>query len=353
MTAADREAILRLVDETVADGASQEKACEHLGVTEKSVQRWRLKPVLDDQRRGPKTTPANKLSPEERAKLIAVATSTEFCDVSPHQIVPRLADRGEYLASEATIYRVLKSEKLMAHRGRSKPREVARPRAYEATAPCQLFSWDITYLRSQIAGQFFYLYLFLDVYSRKIVGWEVHDCESAEHSSRLLTKICLSEGIQKNQIAVHADNGGPMKGATMLVTMQRLGVVPSFSRPSVSNDNPFSESMFKTLKYCPQYPSKPFTSIDNARAWMSEFVQWYNTVHLHSAIGFTTPESRHRGQDIEILAKREAVYTEAKQKNMNRWSGKIRNWKKIESVRLNWLKEEEPSTMTTNRRHVS
>lgn len=353
MTGADRESVLRLVDETVADGATQEKACEYLGVTEKSVQRWRLRPVLDDQRRGPKTTPANKLSSGERANLIAVATSAEFRDVSPHQIVPRLADRGEYLASEATIYRVLKAEKLMAHRGRSKPREVARPRAYEATGPCELFSWDITYLRSQIAGQFFYLYLFLDVFSRKIVGWEIYDCESAEHSSRLLAKICLAEGIQKNQIAVHADNGGPMKGATMLVTMQRQGVVPSFSRPSVSNDNPFSESLFKTLKYCPRYPSKPFASIEDARAWVSEFVRWYNTVHLHSAIGFTTPESRHRGEDTEILAKRKAVYEAAKQKHPSRWSGETRKCKKVEVVRLNWLKEDEASTTTASSRHVS
>ena len=345
--------MLRLVDETVADGANQGKTCEHLGITEKSVQRWRLKPVLDDQRRGPKTTPANKLTHEERERLVAVATNVEFRDLSPHQIVPRLADRGEYLASESTIYRVLKAEKLLSHRGRSKPREVARPRAYEATGPRQLFSWDITYLRGPIAGQFFYLYLFLDVFSRKIVGWEVHDCESAEHSSRLLAKICLAEGVQKNQITVHADNGGPMKGATMLVTMQHLGVVPSFSRPSVSNDNPFSESLFKTLKYCPQYPSKPFTSLEDARTWVAEFVEWYNTVHLHSAIGFTTPDSRHRGEDADILAQRKAVYEAAKQKNPSRWSGETRNCKKVEVVRLNWLKEERASPTTANSRHVS
>jgi putative transposase len=353
MTAEDRQTVLRLVTETVADGASQEKACEALGVTEKSIQRWRLLPVLEDQRRGPKTEPANKLSPGERARLVAVATNAEFRDLSPHQIVPRLADRGEYLASESTIYRILKSEDLMAHRGRSKPREVARPRAYEATGPCQLFSWDITYLRSQVSGQFYYLYLFLDIFSRKIVGWEVHECESAEHSSRLLTKICIDENIQQNQVVVHADNGGPMKGATILVTMQRLGVIPSFSRPSVSNDNPFSESLFKTLKYCPLYPSKPFATIDNARAWVTEFVQWYNNEHLHSAIAFTTPASRHRGEDTKILANRDVIYKEAKQKNPTRWSGKTRNWEKLKVVRLNWLKEEEMSNTTASSRIVS
>jgi transposase InsO family protein len=353
MTAENRDTVLRLVAETVAAGASQEKTCETLGVTEKSVQRWRLLPILEDQRCGPKTQPANKLSPEERAKLVAVATNPEFRDLSPHQIVPRLADRGEYLASESTIYRVLKADDLMAHRGKAKLREVARPRAYEATGPCQLFSWDITYLRSQIAGQFFYLYLFLDVFSRKVVGWEVHECESADHSSRLLAKICLAEGVQKNQVVVHADNGGPMKGATILVTMQRLGIMPSFSRPSVSNDNPFSESLFKTLKYCPLYPSKPFASIEAARIWVTEFVTWYNTVHLHSSIGFTTPDSRHRGEDTAVLAKREAVYEEAKQKHPTRWSGKTRNWEKVKTVRLNWLKEEEISNTTASSRIVS
>jgi len=344
---------LRLVKETVKDGGTQDEACKMLGVTEKSIQRWKLLPVLEDRRRGPTTVPANKLSAEERSRLVATATSLEFGDLSPHQIIPKLADRGEYLASESTLYRVLRAEKLLAHRGRSKPREVARPRAYEATRPCQLFSWDITYLPSQIAGRFFYLYLFLDVFSRKVVGWEVHDRESADHSSRLLAKICLSEGIQKNQVSVHADNGGPMKGSTMLVTMENLGVASSFSRPSVSNDNPYSESLFKTLKYCPQYPRKPFASIEDAVAWVTEFVHWYNMVHLHSAIGFTTPDSRHRGADEAILANRDVVYKAAKDRNPTRWSRETRNWKRVDIVRLNWLKEEEASDTTQKRQLVS
>ncbi|MBC7530093.1 MAG: DDE-type integrase/transposase/recombinase [Oligoflexus sp.] len=141
-----------------------------------------------------------------------ISSSKEFQDKSPHQIVPTLADRGEYVASEASFYRVLKANNLLAHRGRSKPRTVGRPRAYEATKPRQLFSWDITYLKSNIKGRYFYLYLFLDVYSRKIVGWEVHECESPDHSSMLLRKICENERIERDQLSVHADNGGPMKG---------------------------------------------------------------------------------------------------------------------------------------------
>ena len=353
MNATNRENVLRLVKETVVDGATQMQACEMLGVTPKSVQRWRERSNLQDQRRGPITSPAHKLTLEERQKLIAIATNAEFIDVSPHQIVPRLADRGEYFGSESTIYRVLRAEHLAGHRGSSKPREMKRPKAYEATKPCQIFSWDITYLLSQIAGKYFYLYLFLDVFSRKAVGWEVHDCESAEHASTLITEISLREGIEEGQLVTHADNGNAMKGSTMRITMNRLGIEPSYSRPSVSNDNPFSESLFKTLKYCPQFPSKPFPTIVEARAWVAEFINWYNTVHLHSGISFTTPESRHLGLDVEILSKREIIYEAAKAKNPTRWSGKTRNWKKIDRVRLNCLKDDQDSFTTTRDQAVS
>ena len=193
----------------------------------------------------------------------------------------------------------------------------------------------------------------MDVFSRKAVGWAVHDEESAEHASSLLTTICRDEGIEKGRVSLHSDNGSPMKGATMLVTMQRLGVMPSFSRPSVSNDNPFSESLFKTLKYCPQYPSKPFATILDARHWVAEFIHWYNNVHMHSAIRFTTPASRHSGEDKAILAGRSDVYRDAKQKNPTRWSGKTRNWEKIDVVRLNWLKEDSTSRTTADIRYIS
>ena len=233
--------------------------------------------------------------------MVAMAARPEFCNASPHQIVPRLADRGEYLASESSFYRVLKTHDLLTHRGRATPAHRARPRAYEVTMPRTLFSWDITYLLSLIRGQYFYLYLFVDVFSRKAVGAEVHAEESMAHSSRFLDTICREEGIEPHQVSVHADNGGAMKGATMLATMQRLGIVPSFSRPSVRNDNPFSESLFRTLKYCPVYPTKPFASLEAARAWVASFIQWYNHEHLHSGIRFTTPASRHDGTDTAML----------------------------------------------------
>ena len=353
MSSLDRTQILDIVKQSVVDGSSQKKACEVVGITERRLQRWSLFPGQEDLRRGPKTVPANKLTDEERARIIALATSKEFCDVSPHQIVPKLADKGEYVASESSLYRVLKANKLLTHRGRAKPRRANRPKGHEVFAPRQLFSWDITYLRSLVEGQYFYLYLFVDVFSRKIVGWQVHDKESADYSSQLLARICLEEGVERHTITVHSDNGSPMKGATMLVTMQRLGVIPSFSRPSVSNDNPFSEALFKTMKYCPQYPSKAFANIEVAIAWVAEFVQWYNTECLHSAISFTTPDSRHRGEDQAILKQRDVVYHAARERNPERWSGNTRNWKKVESVRLNWLKEEVASNTTGACRSVS
>jgi transposase InsO family protein len=337
----NRKQILQMVKTAVGSGCNQQKACEAVDITPRTYQRWGLNPGLGDGRFGPLQAPGNRLTEFEQAKVIKIATSTEFCDKSPHQIVPTLADRGEYVASESSFYRFLKAAALLNHRGKSKPRSVTRPKAYVAVRPNQIYSWDITYLLSAIRGLYYYLYLFLDIFSRKIVGWEVHERESAELSSRLLVQICKNEGVKPDEVTLHSDNGGPMKGATMLVTMQKLGVMPSFSRPSVSNDNPYSEAMFKTLKYCPQFPTKPFETIEAARDWVKAFVIWYNTEQLHSGINFVTPASKHNGNDVQILEKRGKVYAEAKEKNPARWSGKTRNWQPVREVKLNWLKDDQ------------
>src|SRR5690606_8251929 len=160
-----------------------------------------------------------------------------------------------------------RAKKLSAHRGRSKPRTHRRPAEHKATGPNQVWCWDITYLRSPVTGMFYYLYLFLDVWSRKIVGWAVLEEESNEAAAKLFREICAELGLDPEGLVLHSDNGGPMKGATMLATLQKLGVVPSFSRPSVSDDNAFVEALFRTAKYRPSYPSGPFESLDAARAW--------------------------------------------------------------------------------------
>jgi transposase InsO family protein len=330
--------ILGLVDEAVCSGASQARACEELGVDERTLQRWRSREIGDDMRAGPSSTPGNKLSPEERAKVLQVACCVEFRDKSPKQIVPILADRGEYTASEATFYRVLREEDMMKHRGRAKaPTKRARPSLKVATGTCQLWSWDITYLPGPIRGTFFYLYVIVDVWSRKIVGRAVHLAESTEHAGVLIDGACVAEGIERGQLTLHSDNGSPMKGATMLATLQRLGVSASFSRPSVSDDNPYSEALFRTAKYCSMYPSKPFESVEAARAWVDRFVAWYNEEHLHSGIRFVTPSDRHAGRHLDILERRREVYEAARARHPERWGGGIRCLDPIANVILHPL----------------
>jgi putative transposase len=335
-----------LIEEAVTAGARRLKACAVVEVDVRTLQRWRKavqeENSLEDQRKAAAAnrSPANKLSDEEREAILTVCNRPEYQSLPPSQIVPRLADTGEYLASESSFYRVLREVDQANRRGRAQaPRTVAKPRGFQATGPNQVWSWDITFLASSIRGAFYRLYLVLDIFSRKVVAWEVHENESADHASVLIRKACLAEGIHEDGLVLHADNGGPMKGATMLATLQNLGVVPSFSRPSVSDDNPYSESLFRTLKYAPAYPSKPFESIGAARQWVHGFVQWYNNKHRHSAIRYVTPNQRHSGVDAELLKQREAIYEAARQRNPQRWSGKTRNWNPVTVVWLNPPKE--------------
>ncbi len=333
----ERKQVITLLKDTIKAGARQVKACDVLGLSERTLQRWQTdQTVRCDQRPLRNYQPPHKLTEIERAQVLTIANSDEFGHLPPSQIVPRLADQGRYIASESTFYRILRAEKQVSHRRSERPTQArTKPRAVCATAPNQLYSWDITYLPSLIRGQFFYLYLFVDIFSRKIVGWQAYEEESSALASELLRDLCRCEGVQSKQLILHSDNGSPMKGSTMLATMQQLGVMPSFSRPSVSNDNPYSESLFKTLKYRPQYPLKPFADVIEARQWISGLVEWYNHEHRHSAISFVTPVQRHEGLDEHLLNNRKVVYEAAYAKNPERWSGNTRNWQRIEKVHLN------------------
>ena len=163
----------------------------------------------------------------------------------------------------------------------------------------------------------------------------MYEKESSEYASDVLEDACSKEGIKPGDVDLHSDNGGPMKGASMLATLERLGVMPSFSRPSVSDDNPYSEALFRTLKYCSTYPLQPFADLQDARLWVEGFVDWYNHHHLHSCIKFVTPAQRHAELDLVILQKRKEIYLKAKKINSNRWSRNIRNWEIIKEVHLN------------------
>lgn len=345
--------ILGLVDEAVASGARRERACTQVGIDERSLQRWRHGDVGDDGRAGPRTTPANALSPAERAHVLEVVNSPEYRDLPPKQVVPRLADAGRYVASESTIYRILRAEGQLAHRGRAKPRTVRCVDAHEANAPNQVWSWDITYLLSSVRGRFFYLYLVEDVWSRRIVGFEVHAEECMIASSALVRATCAAEDVDPKGLVLHSDNGGPMKGSTMLATLQHLGIVASFSRPSVSDDNPFIESLFRTLKYRPEYPHKPFETIEAARAWVTGFVAWYNAEHRHSGIRFVTPDQRHDGRENDVLANRVGVYERARRKHPNRWSRGTRNWTPAPAVFLNPKRDQDTIAVALSRETAS
>ena len=332
----ERQLVIKCIDEACAAGARQAEACKVLGLSARTVQRWREEgQVKADGRQTAARIPANKLSKQERQQILQVVNQGEFQSLPPSQIVPTLADRGLYIASESTFYRVLREEGQLKHRGKAKaPAHRALP-SHPASAPNQVWSWDITYLVTTVKGVFFYLYLIMDIYSRKIVGWEVFESESAEQASSVLKKAYLREGISGEELVLHSDNGSPMKGATMLATLEKLGVLPSFSRPSVSNDNPYSEALFKTLKYRPAYPSKPFETLQEAREWALAFQRWYNQEHKHSALNFVTPDQRHRGEDQAIIAQRKIVYETAKTHHPERWAGEIRNWDLPDTVWLN------------------
>lgn len=330
-----RQQVLDLINDATAQGASLKLASKTLGLAARTVQRWREQNGGEDGRQGPLSPPANKLSPEERQQVLSVANSPTYRDLSPKQIVPRLADEGCYLASESTFYRILREENQLAHRQRSRPATHRRPKEKTATGPCQVWSWDITYLRSTIRGKFFYLYTILDVWSRKIVAAKVFPAECARHSAELFVEAFQEYDVDPKALTLHSDNGSPMKGSTMLATLQRLGVVPSFSRPGVSNDNPYSEALFRTMKYRPEYPSRPFDTDQEAQQWVDVFVHWYNTEHLHSEIRFVTPDDRHHGRDIGKLKNRKSVYEQARKKKPERWANQVRNWTPIEIVRLN------------------
>jgi transposase InsO family protein len=383
-TTAQRQNIVSLIDNACKSGARMHIGCKQIGLACRTLQRWvrphaksisdalaptlaralelapaptmtappacasqgapetplvGVRPASADHRQAglrQAVTPHNKLTPQECEAVLAVINSEEFKDLPPSQIVPRLADQGRYLASESTMQRLLRSRHQNTHRRSERPaKKRHKPFALKATVVNQVYTWDITYLPTTIKGQYFYLYVFVDIFSRFIVGAQVFESESADLAAEMIKDICDRYGIDKGRVSLHSDNGSPMKGQTMQAMMLDLGVIASRSRPSVSNDNPYSESLFGTLKYRPLMPVKPFESIHLARQWAIGLVDWYNQEHRHSAIKFVTPQQRHLGQDVLLLQKRHEVYAHARDQNPQRWSKKTRDWSRVTEVHLN------------------
>jgi putative transposase len=337
----DRRDTARKILKAQSNGARLHLACEIAGIDVRTLQRWKAGRGLtagDGRPAAVRPTPAHALSPLEREELLRVANAPRFADVPPARIVPMLADEGVYLASESSFARVLRAHGQSGHRGRAKaPGASKPPTTHIATGPRQVWCWDMTYLPSKVAGRWFYLYLILDLYSRKIVGWEVHEKDDAQHAADLVHRTALAERISmfKKKPILHGDNGATLKATTVLMMLHWLGVKPSYSRPRVSDDNAFSESLFRTAKYRPEFPAKGFVDLDGARAWAMQFVRWYNVDHRHSGIRYVSPAQRHAGEDVAILAARHALYAQARERNPARWSRGTRNWAPFGPVALN------------------
>lgn len=339
ISAQDRRKAVELIKES--NGARLSMACMELGISIRTLQRWEKDGIVreDGRPHAHRPIPQNKLSEDERQVIIQTVNQTEYASLPPSQIVPDLADKGIYLASESTFYRILREQNQQHHRGRSKRPSSRTPPTHVAHKPNQVWTWDISWLPGPAKGTYFRLYMILDIFSRKIVGWEVWVSETAEHASSLIKKAVIAEKIKGQPLVLHSDNGSPMKANTFLVLLEKLGVKSSFSRPRVSNDNPYSESLFRTCKYRPDYPYKGFASIEQAREWVKQFVDWYNNKHRHSALKFVTPNQRHNGLAENILAHRQQVYEDARQRCHERWSRGTRNWSLPREVALNPIKK--------------
>lgn len=330
----DREQAITLIDEAVAAGARQALACQELGLEVRTLQRWRKRPQ-DGRPTAARARPANKLSDDERQAVLAAVNRPDCASLTPHQIVPKLADEGVYLASESTFYRVMRAAGQAHRRGRARAPRKRVLTTHKASGANQVWCWDITWMPSTVKGRFYYWYMVKDIYSRKVVASEVHEVEAAHHASRLLERACLAERTAGKPLVLHSDNGSAMKGATLLHTMRTLRVVPSFSRPRVSNDNAFAEALFRIAKYCPLWPDRPFESLQQAREWVLRFLRWYNEENLHGSLQYVTPVQRHQGADAPVLQSRRAVYEQARQRTPERWRGACRGWKLPQFVYLN------------------
>lgn len=294
-------------------------ACEALGVARSTYYR-RCAAKATKRPAKPRPTPVRALGVDERQEVLSLLHSERFMDQSPGQIVATLLDEEKYLCSERTMYRILAAEnEVRERRNQLRHPNYKRPELL-ATEPNRVWSWDITKLRGPIKWSYFQLYVVLDIYSRYVVGWLLAHRESTELAKRLISESCKKQGIEAGQLSIHADRGTAMMSKGLAQLMSDLGVDNSHSRPHVSNDNPFSESQFKTLKYRPEYPNR-FGSFEDAVAFCRRFFVWYNTQHRHSGIKMLTPEMVHYGRAEEILTKRHRVMLTALAAHPERFVG--------------------------------
>ena len=330
--------MIELLQEGLSRGASAKAIAGLFGLATRTLRRWgvmiRSEGFSADRRKGAHRHVSHRFSREERQIVLQTVNDPRFADLTPSQIVAILAEEGLYVGSESTIYRLLRQEGLLNHRGRSRPpREPREPPMLEATGIHQVLAWDITLLPGPVKGQFFYLYMVMDVWSRRILGVEVHDCECGELANHFFDRVCRDEGISSGSTTIlHADNGAPMRSYTLAAKMAELGICLSFSRPRVSNDNAYVESWFRTMKYHQSYPVRRFRDLLQVRAWVDGFVDWYNAEHRHSGIKYVTPNQRHYGEADAICSVRQRTYEQARQQHPRRWSRPARDWSQPQIV---------------------
>ena len=281
-------------------------ACDALAVPRSRFYRAQQPPCVKRAASAPKAPPPRALSPDEKAVVRATLNSERFQDLAPREVYASLLDEGTYLCSWRGMYRILaENHELRERRDQLRHPLWVKPQLV-ASGPNQLWSWDITRLLTLVVGTFYYLYVVLDVYSRYVVGWLLAEQESTELAQQLITATCDKQGIRREQLTLHADHGGPMIAHSLEQLLSDLGVSKTHSRPHVSNDNPYSEAQFKTLKYRPDFPER-FGSLPDGRAWVGAFLGWYNHEHHHSGLGLLTPASVHYGQAPALLAARQDV----------------------------------------------
>jgi len=279
-------------------------ACEALGVARSTFyrnHRAKKKPTPKERAK-----PSSALSQDERHQVIEVLHSERFVDLAPPQVYSILLDEEQYLCSVRTMYRILESEQEVRERRNQLRHPKYQKPELLATGPNQVWSWDITKLLGPVKWTYFYLYVILDIFSRFVVGWMVALRENAELARCLINETCVREEIEPKQLTIHSDRGSPMKSMTVAQLMANLGVTKTHSRPHVSDDNPFSESQFKTLKYRPGFPAR-FGSLEHALAFCRDFFPWYNYEHRHSGIGYLTPAMVHCGKAHEVVDARHKV----------------------------------------------
>lgn len=337
----ERQALVSAIDDARREGARLAAACREADLDARTYQRWKATDGLthgDKRPTAARPAPAHALTEAERQEILRVANEPRFAALPPARIVPMLADEGVYIASESSFYRVLKAHGQMTRRGRARAPQAGRPPStHVATGPNQLWCWDMTFLPSVVTGQWFYLYLVLDVFSRKVVAWDIQATDSSDHAVRLVQRAALAEGIHAlaTKPVLHGDNGATLKATSVLAMLHWLGVAPSYSRPRVSDDNPYAEAFFRTAKYRPEFPANGFRDLEAARAWGLAFVKWYNHDHRHSGIRYVSPAQRHAGEDGTVLAARHHLYLQARERNPRRWSRDTRDWSHIAVVTLN------------------